>query len=190
MTIYRIANDGFKYQVLDLEVNDFIDSFPEEFSYQDCHRFDRLNITMESFWPPMKTKLKEIVAAENLVPEISLWHGTTLALSPSAYKYTYDSLRSYGEFLPIQVGQEVWHLFNCTSVAELDASQSDENTIVFDKRSVSNKLIFKCIVTEGLGLYCSELFMDIIAEYGLQGLSFQTQRDLFYGEFKQKFLQN
>lgn len=189
VAIYRINNDGFRYQELDLEVNEFLENFPEEFSYKDCHGFDRLNLTLLSFWPSMKTDLLKIQGSENLVPEVVLWRETCLALSPTAYRYTFDALKSYGEFLPILVGDAQWYVFNCTSVVNVDGEKTNENTIVFDGYSVSNKLIFKCLYTHGVGLYCTEKFKEIIEQYGLVGIGFETRRRLLFDEFEQVFLQ-
>ena len=185
MTIYRVDTDGSKYQYLDLNVTDFLDSFPDELSYKDCHFFNRLNLTLGSFWPSMKTGFKEVVGGENLMPEITIWHDTTFLLSPNAYRYTFDSLKAYGEFLPIHIEGEVWYIFNCTSIADVDDDKTTQNAIVFDRKSVSNKLVFKCTYPFALGLYCTDRFKKLIGDCGLAGLSFHTKRDLLVEEFNQ-----
>ncbi len=162
MTVYAITTDGFKYKELDLVVDDFLEAFPEEFSYKDAHQFDRLNLTLGGFWPSMKTGFCNITGGENLIPEVTLWRDTTLVLSPAAYRYVYDLLKSYGEFLPIEIDDTKSYIFNCTATAEVGQAKTNQNNIVFDKQSVSNKVIFKCLHPDGLGFYCGEKFKKFI----------------------------
>ena len=71
MSIYAIRNDGFRYQELDLEINDVIDSFPDEVSYDDAHDFSLNNLSLKDFWPNIATGFSAIEGQANLLPDLA-----------------------------------------------------------------------------------------------------------------------
>lgn len=71
MDLYLVEQQGFDYKELDLNVNDFLSSFPDEFSYADANNFVYLNISLAGFWPLMKTTFQPLEGEKNLTPDIS-----------------------------------------------------------------------------------------------------------------------
>lgn len=173
MNLYKISLDSFDYQEVDLKVTDFLEYFPEEITIQDANQFDRLNLSLGSFWPDIRTDLKPLPNSPNLIPNITMWRFTSLAICPTAFHYIGQTLKPYGELLPLIVNGNTWHLFNCTSTGELDVLKSKDNSLVFQIESMANKPVFKCIHPQAFGLYCNENFKQLVTEFGLNGLSFE-----------------
>ncbi|MGH1471633.1 MAG: hypothetical protein ACRBCS_10595 [Cellvibrionaceae bacterium] len=186
-TVYAIRPDYDNYNELDLEANDFIDSFPEEFSYQDANSFDELNLSLASFWPKMATGFYEIEGEKRKIPDVSVWRNTCLILSPDAYRYLYEELKAYGEFLSIWIDGAEWKILNCITTAEAIPEKTTENQVVFDSYSVSNKYVFKCLHRLGLGLYCTDKLKKLIEDFGLKGIRFVSEEPQAFEDGARKF---
>lgn len=172
MDLYLVEQQGFDYKELDLNVNDFLSSFPDEFSYADANNFVYLNISLAGFWPLMKTTFQPLEGEKNLTPDISTWMPDgTLLLSPEATRYIGDNLAPYGEILPILVDGKEWAIFNCLSTSNLEDFASEDNS-QSSAKSIGSKMLFKCINPEKYGLYCNSRFKQLIEDYGLHGLEF------------------
>lgn len=174
MNIYAIRQDGFKYQELDLRVNDFIDHFPEGTEYMQAQKFSLNNIAMSAFWPSMKTGFSKIEDGENHIPDITDWIDATLVLSPDAYRYTKTFMEPFGEFLPIHIDGKTHQIFNCLTTAETDSAKCTEDKLVFDEKSVGEKLLFKSPDQHCLDVFCTDRFKDLVESYGLKGLVFDS----------------
>lgn len=175
MNIYAIRNDGFRFQELDLDINDIIDYFPDEVSYDDAHDFSLNNLSLKDFWPDIATGFAEIADQENLPPDITTWINATLVLSPRAFRYLGDMLTPFGEFLPVHVGDSTYQIFNCLTVAEVVESESDETKLVFDEKSISGKLVFKSTFQKCIDIFCGEQLKNVIEELELGGVVFDTR---------------
>lgn len=182
MTVYKIKRDGYKYRELDLDVNDFIDDFPEEYDYGQAHDFYKENIAMASFWKLMKTGWSPIEGHENFIPDITTWINSTLVLSPKAHRLLGDTLKPYGEFLPVMVENETdekderYYIFNCLTNADgkLRSESTIEGTyeVDFEDSVVGDKLIFKSRTQYCMDLFCNERFKELVESFGLNGILF------------------
>lgn len=179
MEIYAVRNDGFKYQELDLEVNDFIEEFPEKYDYGQAHDFCIENIAMSGFWKLKKTGFSEIEGEENLIPDITKWIDSTLLLSPRAHRFLADSLNKYGEFLPVVIGKETYQIFNCLTLVDVLEDKSSETNIIFNPESIGENLIFKTRFQHCFDLYCLPRFKVLIEELNLKGVVFDTHLGSF-----------
>lgn len=112
MAISSIQRDGDKYQELDLEINDFIDNFPDEYSYQQAHDFSTENISLADWWQPLATAFIKIEDGGDKIPDISRRIDASLVLSPKAHWYLDDSLAQYGDLLPFHVEGEMFYICN------------------------------------------------------------------------------
>lgn len=163
MTMYRIENDGFRYQELDLDVGDFVDSFPDTLSTIEVYQFSKNNLSLAQYWPSMATGFWEIEGGENLIPDIAVWIDATLLLSPKAYRLLGDLLLPYGEFLPIHIENEIYQIFNCLTVVDLNGDIHTK--VAFKPSDVSDEI--------DMTVCCTDRLKDAIQSFGLQGIIFE-----------------
>jgi hypothetical protein len=163
MTIFIIDNDDFRYQELDLFIDDFIDAFPADISDIAIHDFSRNNLSLAPYWPSMVTGFSAIEGRENLIPDIAVWIDATLLLSPKAYRLLGDLLLPYGEFLPLHIEDEIYQIFNCLTVADLDID--DTSRVVFKPSESSNEI--------DMAVYCTDRLREAVQSFGLQGIVFE-----------------
>jgi hypothetical protein len=171
MVIYKIENDGFRFQELDLDVFDFQSSFPDEISTLELHQFSENNLSLAKYWPSMSTGFFPIDGGENLVPDVSCWIGATLLLSPRAHRLLGETLMPFGEFLPIWIENDIYQIFNCLTVCT--AAGSDDSTIEFDRGDAKNKVIFKPGKDFECHIYCLDQLRNAIESFKLKGVVFQ-----------------
>lgn len=181
MTAYRLKR-CLDYAAIDLRCDDIETYFPEEFDMAEIFSFSLHNISLSGFWPNLKT---DFIAdtAEQPLPDISLWLDYGLLLSPTSKIYLSEMLKPYGEFLPIYIGDEKWHIFNCLTTVELDAKETTKNKITFNRNVVGNKLIFKCLNPDDFGFYCTDNFKKAIESYDLKGLTVSSKHEGLVAEY-------
>lgn len=155
MTNYAIQQDGFKFQELDLDINDLIESFPETYDYGQVHDFSQENIAMKDFWPNFQTGWREIEGEENLIPDITPWINATLVLSSKAHRFLADTLSQFGELLPFTIDGDTFYIFNCLNLDE-------------------SGLVFKSKEHHCFDVLCNEVFKTSVENFGLTGIVFQT----------------
>jgi hypothetical protein len=169
MTIYAIRRDGYSYQELDLEVDDFIEIIPENIDYNRIHDFSVENLALAPYWKPMNTGFAEIEGEKNLIPDVSNWIGATLFLSPKAHRLLRDLLAPFGEFLPVFIGSETFFIFNCLTVVQ--ANQSNE-VLSVGEASIQEKVVFKTLSQQCIDIYCTERLKSAIESFDLKGVVF------------------
>lgn len=169
METYAIRRDGYDYQELDLEIDDFIEIFPEEINYNTIHDFSMENLALAQYWKPVSTGFSEIHGEKNLSPDICNWIGATLVLSPKAYRFLKETLNPFGEFLPVLIDNDTYYIFNCLTVVNGDSSASHFS---FSTESIRDKLIFKSTEQHCIDIYCTDRLKDAIESFGLRGVMF------------------
>ena len=167
MKIYKVENDGFRFQELDLDVYDFQRYFPNDISTLELHQFSENNFSLAKYWPSMSSDFSAIEGGENLLPDLSCWIGATLLLSPKAYRLLGETLKPFGEFLPISIENDVYQIFNCLSIFTVE--NGDKYQMEFDQADVKNKLIFKPENGFDSHLYCLDQLKSAIESFKLQG---------------------
>ena len=175
MKLFAVRTDHNKYMALDLEVNDFIENFPEEITYQQAHLFSYENIALSEFWSLGQTGFAELEGSENVKPDICKWIDATLLLSPKAYRLLGDSMAPYGEFLSVILDGETYQIFNCLTTAKVIEAESSETKLVFDEKSVGDKLLFKSPFQSCIDIYCSERFKTLVEDCEFAGVNFDTR---------------
>lgn len=170
MEIYAIRSDGYDFQELDLEVDDFIEHMPEDLNYNTIHDFSLENLSLLPYWKPLRTGFSKIIGKKNQIPDISNWIGATLVLSPKAYRLLNELLTPFGEFLPVLIEQDTFYIFNCLTIAT--ASYNNAN-LMFDANDISEKIIFKTPEQHCIDIYCTNKLKNVIIDFELSGITFE-----------------
>lgn len=171
MKLYKVANSGFDYQELDLEIDDLINYFPEHLTTDEIYSFSQLNLALTGFWPKFKTGFSTIEGEKNLLPDITYWIGATLLLSPRAGRLLGDLLAQYGELLPVRIDGEDYSLFNCLRVLEGVGDPDIDETPKFTLDNAAPD-IFKPSAPFLPRIYCTQKMVDTVMAYGLNGVDF------------------
>ena len=186
MTVYAIRNDGYDFQELDLEIDDFIDARPEGVDERLVMDFSLENYAMLSWWPTPDTEFVAIDdAAGAPIPDICKWIDASLALSAKAHRLLGDTLKPFGEFLPLTIRGEAFYIFNCLTLGKINEDLCEKNiykgqeagikSLVFDERDVADKLVFKTTYDSCMDLYCAERLKHIVEDYKLTGILFSEK---------------
>lgn len=171
MAVYKIENDGFRFQELDLEVFDFQRHFPDDISTLELFQFSENNLSLAKYWPEMSTGFSPIEGGENLLPDISCWIGATLLLAPKAFRLLGELFSQCGEFLPIFIEGEKYQIFNCLTVCE--ATNYSSGKLNFSSDCGNKYVAFKPQKEVDFHLYCTEMLKDAIDAFELKGISFE-----------------
>lgn len=181
--IYAIRNDGYGFQELHLEIDDFIDNFPEEIGFHEAQDFSLINHSMSSWWQPIDTHFSAIEGDTKApVPDIAKWINATLVLSPKAFLAIGETLKDSGEFLPININGQEFQIFNCLTMLNIDSTQSEKGfyegeetgwkTIAFNMIEASKLVAFKSPDQGCLDLFCGEELKSLITKHHLKGVTF------------------
>lgn len=174
MEIYAIRRDGYDFQELDLEVDDFIEYMPEDLSYNAIHDFSLENLPLLPYWKPVRTGFSKISGKENRIPDVCNWIGATLVLSPKAHRLLHDLLSPFGEFLPVLVEKDTFYIFNCLTQVMSILNNSEP---VFNEYDVNGKVVFKTPEQHCIDIYCTERLKNAIQEFELSGVVFDKNND-------------
>ena len=178
MTHYAIRNNDEEFQYLDLTVMDILRNAPEDIPMDDILDFHRHNTAMAGWWKTPETGFKANDAfPTDSIPDVSVWPIASLVLSPKATRLLRDTLEPFGELLPVIVGDDTFHLFNCLTLGEEDTTEFNyEDGMKMEMTSVTFKpgdlSIFKSKQEKCLTLFCSDRFKSAIESFELDGISF------------------
>lgn len=181
--VYAVHNDNFKFQEFCLPITDLMDAAPDSVNARDVMKFHSRNLNMKTWWQPIPVQFQ---AAQDIpeatLPDICLWRGFSLVLSPYAYTQLSEALQDFGEFLPVSYGQDTYYIFNCLTLGLADEINSQQDIqdgvfmgvkkLSFNDVDISGKLVFKTEYNRCSRLYCSESFKQSVEESGLKGLAF------------------
>jgi len=179
---FAIRDDGIKFQELDLELTDLLDLISDTVSLDDILEFSTRNTHMQSWWRTPSTGFLVRPANPNgEIPDICTWNDATLVFSPRAHRLLVDSLKSYGEFLPVEVEGDTYYIFNCFEIGDLNEDKIEyeyEGNIQLGlkyiefKSTNEERLVFKTPKESCLTLFCNKRFKEMICTLGLSGLQF------------------
>ena len=186
MTVYAIRNDGYDFQELDLEIDDFIDARPKGVDERLVLDFSLENYAMSSWWPRPDTEFVAIDDdADAPIPDICKWIDASLVFSSKAHRLLGDTLKPFGEFLPLTIRGEAYYIFNCLTLAKINEELCEKNiykgeemgikSLVFDENDIVDKLVFKTTYDSCMDLYCSERLKNIVQDYQLTGVVFSQK---------------
>lgn len=179
MTIYAVRSCRSPYyRELDFDVMDIINSKPKDLHMDDILEAGQRNTAMAEWWTRPDVVFQR---GNEPIPDISVWIDSTLLLSPKAYRFLFDMLKDYGEFLPILVESEEYFLFNCLTFCEEDPAYTngeyqDDQLIMLTRLrfadSAEKSTLFKSSMEQGLTPYCNNCFKDAVEAFELKGLFF------------------
>lgn len=173
MSLYKIVNDGFDFQELDLEIDDLLEYFPESLSTDEAYNFSQSNLSLKDFWPSFQTGFSTIEGEKNLMPDISYWIGATLVISPKAYRFLAELLSQYGELLPFTVNGDVYHVFNClNSIPAKPSSANPDEPDFGGSFKLEDNEILKPAAPFLPRVYCGDRLREAISSFGLSGIDF------------------
>lgn len=168
MNVFLLQPD-FDYKEIDLSPLDIEDIFPENITLESILDFSKHNMALKEFWSAIKVDFAGKSEVQH-VPDIGIWMGGVLLLSPATKIFVANVLQPFGEFLPITIHAEEWFLFNCTTVASAEVIVDGTIAINLKDNSLNNAPIFKVIVNGKASLYCTEKFKRLLSDYNLKGL--------------------
>lgn len=178
--VFALRMDARAYQELDLKITDLMSHMPDGFPLKDLVYFSAQNTKMADWWQTPETRFAGGGEGAEIA-DLTLWIHATLILSPKAYRILGESMRAFGELLPVNVGEETYYIFNC-----LQFGQEDMEVCVYDasdealdrlqclefEKSASNQLLFKSELDKCLNLFSNQKFKDLVEHYELTGICF------------------
>lgn len=124
-------------------------------------------------------ELDGILEDKKPLPDISRLTGQNMVFSPRAYDLLSEELEKYGEFLPVLLNGEVYKFFRCLNLIDkVDLNNSCLNNfdeaekMHFISDDVNDQLLWSTKYGKERGLFCSDIFKNLIEENNLTGLSF------------------
>ncbi|MGI9283008.1 MAG: hypothetical protein ACR2PX_25715 [Endozoicomonas sp.] len=129
-------------------------------------------------WEAFQAEWQDGTGSENM--DVAIWQ-RNLCFSPESYLKLASKLKAYGEFLPITVEGETWHIFNITHTLDADPAQSrkacvdgEESTYVEAIGFLPDQedLIFKSTYDGCMGIYCQDSFIEMVKD--LTGIEFSS----------------
>ena len=148
-----------------------------------------------------KPKLHEWVAPEasfyygenfegmrETLPDVSMWALGVILLSPAAYTVFHACLEKAGEFLPITIEGETYHLFNVLYIIPESATNREkaveiidsgvhlgQGNVSFDESFLGSEgiAVFKTPTDRLVFSYCTEQFKKLYDDNGFKGLVFE-----------------
>lgn len=180
---YRIQPEQEHYMEFKLDAFDFLEKLGEKYELSD------LGKPIEHDWQSIQGKFYPRVNAREF-PDITTWQTNFLILNQKAFDALNETLKPFGELLPLEVDSETFYLFNPLvqleddiidmEKTEYEYHQTEEEPVGFkvlnfdEKNIPEDKLIF-CVQNDfAYNLYCDERFKNIVTEKGLCGLVFNT----------------
>lgn len=107
-----------------------------------------------------------------------------MVLSPKAYEALSAMLSPYGEFLPLEIEGETWHLYNTNSIYDdVDMSHSSQqlmdglvmgvDALRFDEEKLGPAPVFRTNFDGRMAVYCKEAFKLAVQTHGFEALLFR-----------------
>jgi hypothetical protein len=156
---------------------DVVNAAPETIDIDSVFNFSTENTAMASWWKTPQTQFIGTSKYQSKIPDIAKWLDGTLILSPKAFRYLGELLTPLGEFLPIEISNDTYLLFNCLVFGTEDESQCEKNAfdqvekIIFLDNENSYP-VFKSKFEGGFSLFCNTLFRETITSFELDGIEF------------------
>jgi hypothetical protein len=183
--IFRIKNDGYKFQALALDVDDFIDFLPEDIPDTKVLKFSYFNLQFAQWWGEVRSSFMAAEGEPNAaIPDISTWVDATLVLSPRAKSILMPVLNGYGEFLPVLCEDQIFYIFNCLTFAVVDEINSKKDiqegaymgmsALRFNKIDTAKKAVFKTKTNRCSDIFCGIEFKNVVESEKLSGIIFDS----------------
>ena len=180
--IYKLSFNYEGFLNLDIYLEELGDEIGEVIGEEAFYNYSWENRTLKDHWVDVGGGFVAVGLDATKAPDITAWNGANLVLSPKSYTALKEVLEKYGEFLPLTIDDQVYHVFNCLNTVSVDKSQSESDivnelwmgikSIGFDEEVVSKNLIFKTTFDRCGAIYCGVEFKALIESLNLEGLLF------------------
>jgi hypothetical protein len=183
--IFAIRNHGFNFQELSFPITKVLEAIPASVVQKEVLKFNYNNLSMADWWPEnIAAEFKQIPDKDAAaIPDICEWRGASLMLSPRAYQCLYSVLEGYGEFLPVCVSGQTYHLFNCLTFGQIDEINSKQDIqngvfmgvkkVRFNSYDIAEKIVFKTKFDRCATVFCDERFKNAVESNLLVGVEFR-----------------
>lgn len=182
--VYAIRNDDHHFQQLDFDIMDLLCYKPNDIPLKKFMSFELENLSLKRWWPThLEFEFYKPRAKAIKVPDVSVWTGSTLVLSPRASRYLGAKLDQFGERLSFTCEGDRWELFNCqrsidadpkqTTYHNPDGHQGSVKSLGFSSDS-SDAFVFKCPQEGALTPFATDHFKEALEAYELEGVLFDT----------------
>ena len=145
--------------------------------------------SLKPIWKTPNGQFFKSDSGSTTLPDISDWTGNSLLVNKDTYDMLLNTIGSLGEFLPINVENKPYYLFNCLNIIDdklIDMSNSELATLnkqvvgtaklAFHQDKISDDtLIFTTTFDRHSHLFCTEAFKTFIAENKFTGIGFDTR---------------
>lgn len=189
MNIYRLERMKDDFGMLELNAPAIAEVFGD-LGFEDLRESlgsvaDDWPVTTGVFYELFSTDVKEI----QLAPDVYVWNGCFLSLSPKAKDKLGSLLAPFGEFLTFLYRGETHYLFSCHHQVAADPKKSEEliengdpmgiKSLAFPSESIGTCPLFKTEFDYYDHLYCTDTFKKAALSHDLVvGVSFEA--DLSY----------
>lgn len=141
--------------------------------------------SLTSQWKPVEGRFyNQFDNSDNgKMPEISDWAGN-MVLSPKAYQILKTPLSDFGEFLPVTLNSEQWHIFNTTHIQnEIDHSDSENEVmdgmimgvskLKFHDSKLKDVLISRTDFDRRMSVFANDKFKKLIEGHHFEEILFR-----------------
>lgn len=181
--IYAIHNDGFKYQQFVLELEQYEDYIPDEYTLVQIHSFSYHDIPLEKWWKPTAAKFTSIEGMpDSPKPDVCTWRGTSLVFSQKAYDALKSLVSPFGAFLSISIDDAPYYIFNTRAYGLVDEINSNQlfdggvftgvEKLQFNEVDTHDKVLFKSGFNRCVFGFCNSQFKGAVKAANLTGIGF------------------
>lgn len=180
MKIYKLFDNAAQYSSFHLDLEEYLDLLDPHIGEQAAMQLSQTNTAVANYWQSLPVSIKENKDSKNRMPDLGIWRGATLFLSPKALVCLKPLLADVGEFLPLNMNAAQYTLFNCLTQVDADPDKSartEENGFFMDVEKLVFPTdisfpLFKSPYENNRNLFCTERFKLAIEEDRLGGIYF------------------
>ncbi|AMX03360.1 imm11 family protein [Microbulbifer thermotolerans] len=198
MNLYRLKNDEKSFKELSLDCVQLYEQLHLEDSESGLSDCSDLGTSGKPFPHPWKRVKSDFEASPMYpsavkIPNISIWIGSALVLSEKAKAALSLILEPHGEFLPVQVQETNYFIFNLFTYVEVDEKKTvyqysgEDRTfpdgiekLVFSESDLRGKFLFRSGEKSFGGVFCTDEFKQTCEEFDLDGLIFDEDISNIY----------
>lgn len=185
MTVYQVKGDTLRYQAVHLTPMEIMDQISEDADEMTYLRFPMRITPIKDIWVNFKTSFYKESPKADALPDVMIWLGGVLCMTPAAKSLLEESLTPCGEFLPITIDNSPYYFFHCTTYGkedpELTLNEYSDGILiglkqlVFLESDIADKTVFLSERSQSSIIYCTNTFKTLYETHGLKGLIFDEK---------------
>jgi len=184
---YKVFDNNKQFQSFHIDMEEFLDVMDPAIGELTAMQFSQNNVALAEHWKPLKVTYFQNEDSGNAIPDIGIWHGTSLILSEKAMAVLSPIIECYGEILPVVCEGHPHFIFNCRTQVDADLTQSKQimsegyfmsiETLVFP--ASGDACLFKSPFENSQSIFCSNKFKKTVEANELGGIYFGTDLTAF-----------